>query len=809
MFNIAQYRKRPDNITDLLPWAALIAPGTVLNKDGSFQKTLYYRGPDLESSTESELVAFTAKLNNVLKRLGSGWALYVEAARHPIEKYPTTGHFPDAASWLIDLERRDLFERNKENFESQYYITFQYLPSSENATKVKKAFLSKQEKTDHPYDKDLEFFHSTLDRITAILNDFMYDVKALDDSETLSYLHQCISPDRHPIKMPEIPMYIDAIIADTPLIGGLEPQLGDTYLSTISILGFPSSSYPGILDQLNQLAFEYRWSTRFICFDKTEAESVLSGYKKRWFSKRKGLLTLLQETITKSESSLVDSASIRNAWDADEALQSLSDDHVAYGYYTATLTVSDKDKSLLKAKQREIERVINGAGFATIAETINAVDAWLSSLPGHTYANVRTPIVHTLNLAHFIPFSAVWSGPDKDKHLDDEPLFYARTSGNTPFRYVLHVGDVGHQMIVGPTGSGKSVLLNLIATQFLRYKNAKVFIFDKGQSFLASTTSVNGEFHAIGNPNNEDSIVFQPLKYIDDPKECQFALNWLIGLLINENVQVTPTVKETLWSALNNLANAPRNQRTMTGIRAFIQDQHIRSALVNYTIAGSYGHLYDSSHEKVSTGHWQCFEMEALMQTPSVIAPTLHYLFHQIEKQLMGQPALIILDEAWLFLDHPIFAHKIKEWLKTLRKHNTSVVFATQSIGDMLNTTITQALIESCPSRVFLPNPHAQEPSVKEGYERLGLNERQIEIINSATAKRHYYYSSTQGNTLFDLSLGKVALAICSDNTHENRQTISKLHKQYGNDKFLSAYLKNKKLNWALNIISEKDHEYI
>ena len=126
MYRIREYRKNPDRLSDLLPWAALVAPGVILNKDGSFQKTLRFRGPDLDSATETELVSVSSRFNNVFKRLGSGWAFFAEAQRELSRVYPRA-EFPDLLSLLIDEERRSSFEDN-DHFESSYYLTLVYLP---------------------------------------------------------------------------------------------------------------------------------------------------------------------------------------------------------------------------------------------------------------------------------------------------------------------------------------------------------------------------------------------------------------------------------------------------------------------------------------------------------------------------------------------------------------------------------------------------------------------------------------------------------------------------------------------------------
>src|SRR3546814_13060664 len=132
-------------------------------------------------------------------------------------------------------------------------------------------------------------------------------------------------------------------------------------------------------------------------------------------------------------------------------------------YVTATITVWDADPRIADEKLRLAEKIIQGRDFTAMPETVNAVDAWLGSIPGHAYANVRQPPVSTLNLAHMIPLRAVWAGPERggpssDGHSRAPPLFFGKTEGSTPFRFSLHVGDVAHTRVVGPTHPGPSVL---------------------------------------------------------------------------------------------------------------------------------------------------------------------------------------------------------------------------------------------------------------------------------------------------------------------------------------------------------------
>lgn len=810
MLNLREYRPHPDRLADHLPWAMLIAPGIVLNKDGSFQKSFRFRGPDLESTTPSGLISASARLNNVLRRFGSGWALFFEAERYEAPDYPVSD-FPEGASWLVDEERRQAFQggyradpqpafRPSEHYENAYALTLLYMPPPDATAGAERALVERDGAKDRDWRQDLQSFEAECARVFDLLRGIMPEIAPLDDSETLTYLHGTISSKRHVLAAPETPLYLDVILPDESLSGGLEPMLGNRHLRTLTVLGFPNMTRPGILDGLNHLDFPYRWMTRFVAMDKTEATKVLTKLRRQWFNKRKSITALLREVLYSEPVQLLDSDADNKVVDADLALQELGADHVSFGYLTTTIIVLDEDAGRADDKIRAVERVIHSAGFTTIRESLNAVEAWLGSLPGHVYANVRQPLVHSLNVAHLMPFSSVWAGPERDDHLKGPPLFLAETSGSTPFRFAIHVGDVGHTLIVGPTGAGKSVLLALIALQFRRYPGAQITIFDKGNSARAAVLAMGGAHHNLG---SDGSLAFQPLAHIDDPAERSWAAEWVAALFAHEKVHVTPEIKETLWSALSNLASAPAAQRTMTGLSVLLQSNALKSALMPYTLEGPFGRLLDADTDHLALQDVQCFEMENLMHEAGAVMPVLTYLFHRLEERFDGRPSLLILDEAWVFLDDPLFAARIREWLKTLRKKNVAVVFATQSLADIANSSIAPAIIESCPQRIFLANDRAQEPLAEETYERFGLNARQIELIARATPKRHYYLQSFRGNRLFELGLGAIALAFCGASDPNSQTLIDRLIAEHGREEFAAAFLRAKDLEWAANLLAE------
>ncbi len=804
MMNLAEYRRTASRLADFLPWAALVGEGVVLNKDGSLQRTARFRGPDLDSAVAAELVAVAGRLNNAFRRLGSGWAIFVEAQRHEAATYPDS-HFPDPASALLDAERKADFEEAGAHHVSSYFLTFAFLPPAEDTARAETWLYEGREHSGVDAREILRNFTDRTGRVLALLDGFMPDCAWLDDPETLTYLHSTVSTKRHRVRVPETPMYLDALLADQPLIGGLEPRLGDAHLRVLTIIGFPTVTTPGILDELNRLAFPYRWSTRAILLDKVDATRLLTKIRRQWFAKRKSIAAILKEVMTNEQSVLVDTDAANKAADADLALQELGADYAGLAYVTATITVWDADPRLADEKLRLVEKAIQGRDFTAMIETVNAVDAWLGSLPGHVYANVRQPPISTLNLAHMIPLSAVWAGPETDEHFAASPLLYGKTEGSTPFRLSIHVGDVGHTLVVGPTGAGKSVLLACMALQFRRYPNSQVFAFDFGGSIRAATLAMGGDWHDLGGDlteGAESSVALQPLARIEDVPERAWAADWIVAILQREHVVITPEVKEHIWTALTSLASAPVEERTITGLTVLLQSNDLKQALRPYCVGGAYGRLLDAETEYLGHASVQAFEIEGLVGTGSAPA-VLSYLFHRIGDRLDGRPTLLIIDEGWLALDDEAFAGQLREWLKTLRKQNASVIFATQSLSDIDNSAIAPAIIESCLTRLLLPNERAVEPQITAIYQRFGLNIRQIEILARATPKRDYYCQSRRGNRLFELGLSEVGLALCATSSKSDQSAIARIFGEHGPDGFLAAWLRLRGAEWAADLIPD------
>jgi len=316
---------------------------------------------------------------------------------------------------------------------------------------------------------------------------------------------------------------------------------------------------------------------------------------------------------------------------------------------------------------------------------------------------------------------------------------------------------------------------------------------------------MGGDWHDLGGEltdASETSVSLQPLARIHETAERAWAADWIVAILMRENIQITPEVKEHIWTALTSLASAPVGERTITGLAVLLQSNDLKQALRAYCIGGPYGRLLDAEAEHLGSADVQAFEIEGLVGTGAAPA-VLSYLFHRIGDRLDGRPTLLIIDEGWLALDDDGFADQLREWLKTLRKKNASVIFATQSLSDIDGSKIAPAIIESCPTRLLLPNERAIEPQITAIYRRFGLNDRQIEILARATPKRDYYCQSRRGNRLFELGLSEVGLALCAASAKSDQTLIAEIFAEHDRDGFLAAWLKARGVEWAADLIPD------
>ena len=797
MNSLKQFRRTDKGLPDYLNWSHIVAPGILLCKDGSLLVGRYFKGQNLAYRQDIDWHTVSDRVNRALGKLGGGWALWVDNVRLPVSRFtdPAENHFPHRVAALIEEERHATFAEEGACLESEYALLLHYTPPLKHRGRLLNLIYD-QDTRDRPSAATavLTGFRRTLtefdDQISGAFSVHpMEDRRWLDEfdrpqlrSDLVNYLHFCVSGELLDIPLPPNGCYLDAVIGELPVDPGDMPKIGDKYVAVVAVSGYPwpEASDPGVFQTLDMLPFPLRWSSRYIVLDQPEAEKQGKRIEKSWKQTARGFRGLLfPDQIANSDAADM-------SFDAARMVKRTQSATEGTGYYTANVILMDEDPDILEENVRAVRRAIRDTKYPTRLESLNAMEAWLGSLPGHCAPNVRRPLIHTPNLADLLPLSSPWQGPDHNPcpmyPANSPPLIQAVTIGATPVNIVLHSGDVAHTLVFGPIGSGKSTLLATVSMQALRYRGAMVWAFDKGRSLMPAFRAC-GRYYDVGN----DSLSFCPLSVLETDADVLWAEEWIATCFhLQTGSPVQPHHTDAIHKAIQVLRS--KTGRSLSHFIRQVQDQDVRDALSYYTLNGPMGRMLDAEVDGISETLMCGFEIAELMgMGERSLIPVLLYLFRRFARALKGQPAYLLIDEAWTMLGHLVWRDKIREWLKELRKANCAVVMATQSLSDATRSGLLDVLLESCPTRFYGANPSAgigteEEPGPRQMYQSFDLTDAQIELIRQATPKRQYLYSSPDGTALIDLRLGKKTLAFVGTGSKEDLARIDRLYETYGDD---------------------------
>lgn len=794
-----------------LPWGYLVEKGIIFNKNGSFQQTFKIQGQDRKSLEDIDMVDLRARINNAFKRLDGNYSFHIESRRIKAKPY-TKVKFKEKVLDLIDNIREKNYNSG-DFFITEYFFTITWLPPVDLMNKIQQNLIEDEEKKDKQRGIDfLKEFKSNVRELKSLLKNYFIQFEEMDDTETLTYLHSCYSQNPHKVVPAENKeVFLDAYLSDATITDGLPPKINDEYIGIISLLSMPSESYFSMLSDIEELGMEFRWVSRYIFENKEDSIKKMKKMKEKWASKRKGAMEAAEDKIMKTDRTTNLEADIRQN-EATSAQTDLEEDVYVVGYYTFTLICKNKNIDKLNDNLEAAMEIIQNKGFVCVKEFADLLQAFFGSMAGDIQHNVRRVPLPSMIAIDLLQFTSIYSGRKENTHLGGAPhVICNATKGATATYLNLNVGDVGHTAIYGQTGAGKSVLLSFLAAQWKKYKDAQVFFFDKGGSSRVLTAAVGGKFNDLGS----SKVKFQPLGNIgvtneineeEAEKELNFAFEWICDIYEQENMILTPKLKDNIMYALKSVATLPKERRTITQFSLALQDNDLRLGIKQYTNDGAFGIYFDNNQDTFNRNYtWQVFEMDKILDNRLVARPILSYMFHKLEVEMFVQakPTLLILDECWRLLDDEKFSQKIKMWLKELRKKRVYVVFATQEITDIINSSIKNTLINSCPTTIYLPNKRAGSEALSPFYRELGLNNKQIEIIASLEPKRDYYVVSSLGNLDIKPNFTDFELAFIGASTQADQNKCIEIQKELEEEnlsneeyekEFIERWLKHKKI---------------
>ena len=761
------YHDRTFPLSAVCPWDVMIDDGIVLIKGGALCCGFEFIAPDIGASSDHKIASVARMLNNAVLQLGDGWTVQFELQRRRTGNY-TSVTCENFAAYLVEMQREMNFSAVTSHYENHYFAVLTWMPPPEIEQKASLFFIRKAsgsgDGNSDVIQKQLNYFRMTASKVMSVLSAVMY-VERLDSDGLFTLIHSSVSLDWHRCVLPEdAKLFIDEVATDSDLENSMPLRLGYNYIPLVTVIGFPSRTFPAMLDTLNKADCELRWSTRFRCRSRQDALKTIKSRERNFHGRRTSTMNYVIKTLTNTSSEVQDTSAVASEGDAQNAVAELTIDAIGYGDYLSTIMVWDEDLSKAEDKSRYISSVVTASDFSVKEETQNSLQAFLAMMPGNIYANVRSLFVSTGNLSHVIPASSIWSGPSVNEFMRSicgigAPHVVCGTDYGIPFYLNLNVGDTGHTWISGPNGSGKSALLALLEVQWLKYPGARVCIFDKDRSARNVTMCAGGLYLE---PGKDGAICFQPLEALDTDADRAWAASFIEMLLAEQHIDVTVSMKEEIFNTIRLLSSMDPSARTLTSFCQYCSykdpetyENTLTGALAPYVIGGQFGSLFDSAESSLPLGSfWNMIEMGTLMELGSqAVTPALYYIFHKVEAMFDGRPFLLVIDEGWQVLQNPVFASQLAVWLKTLRKKHVFVIFATQEVNDAARSEIGLTILSQCATKIYLADPEAESPMIADSYRKFGLEDSEISLLTRMVKKHDYLYKSALGVRRFQIDI--------------------------------------------------------
>ncbi|MEQ1790115.1 MAG: VirB4 family type IV secretion/conjugal transfer ATPase [Rickettsiales bacterium] len=687
-------------MADFIPYKYHWDRTTICTKKNDFLQVIKIDGFSFETADDDDIDMKKMVRNSLLKSMAEGsCSVWFHTIRLRASAYPG-GKQPAGFAAELDRQWREK-HHHKDSYVNELYITV--VRKVGGLPKVGKFFKKDASNNQEKESRTMRESHKELSEATSRLTSTMkdYGARLLTTyenefgifSEPMEFLNKIINggvsipmrcnPTNLSDYLPVRRLYFGSGVIE--ISGGPEKR----YASIVAIREYGPATAAGFMDGFLQLPFEFIISQSFQFSDRAAQIGAMQRRQNRMINAQDKAISQIAEI--------------------SDALDMATSGHVAFGAHQLSVMCFEQNLKLLeRSTSMAIAELVN-VGMNPTREKLIMEQTFWAQLPGNFEYIARGSDITTMNLAGFASMHNYPTGKMDNNHWGNAVTVFETTSG-TPYFFNFHSRDVGHSTVIGPTGTGKTVLLNFLCAQAQKF-NCRIFFFDKDRGAEIFIRAIGGRYSIIEPSAN---CGFNPLQLPDTPENRTFITEWLRALVTTNDEPITATDIDRIESAVIGNYKLSKKDRMLRNIAPFFGMEGpgtLAGRLKMWHSGATYSGLFDNETDIIDFGFGNSFgfEMNEVLRERASIGPVLLYLFHRINLALDGTPTMIVLDEAWALIDNQIFAARIRDWLKVLRKLNGMVIFATQSVEDAANSSISATLIQQTATQIFLPNSKATD----------------------------------------------------------------------------------------------------
>lgn len=781
-----EFNKKYHSSANLLPYIGFVSPSLILNKDGSLAAFFEFEGRDADSISIEDKEINAANLENATRLLGGKITMHWHVRHTRYAGYPSqlVSNNPVSAK-MAELYEAD-FNKSK-HYKNKHVLSLVYhAPLGADRFFDKFSFYLNKQKESFVKSlwlsiKDLMFFSNAFDFDQKQLN---IDIKTFDEiiemflqsspslkmkplmgEDAVTYLHQIINLASDPFKV-NLPnsLLLDGYLPDNEITVGenkilFEGATRKCYCAAISVKDYPTHTATWMNDLLLKVKGEVLVSHSFRLLDNSKARSVIDGaVRYHDFN----AVPLIKRTLAKLLKIDVEprADAYKKMLEAEVALAKVNNERKVFCLHNMTLLAYADTQDECDDLAKEVMGSLNQMGFIGIRETTNLLPSFQGTMPGQWDKQPRQQILSITNLSDLAPINTLQTGKPINEWLSEqagklqEAMGAFRTRFGVPFLMNFHHGSLGHTIIIGPAGSGKTVFESLLIAMFQKY-NPVTFVFDKDRSCNIPIVLQGGGYINIKTGN----VKFNPLKLLADPKHFAWLASFLEGLLTARGDAYRTEDEKIVWASLNALAKMDKANWRLSKLASLL-GKELSERLEMWLEGKRYGYLFDNDEDTFDISNMTGMEMGDLIKNHPIAAIAfMDYAFYQLDRKFDGKrPGLIDIQEAWFMMKDERFAARLDDWLRTMRKRNVVVVMSTQSMQEINDSEFAMSFIDNIPNRIFLPNPSAMT-HIRVYKSLFQLNDHQIEEIKSATQNKHYYLVTPDLSRMLEVPIKKDLLA--------------------------------------------------